>query len=836
MVDYVEKATLQLVDQTSGKVNKINASLRSLRKEAAATQKVLASLGKGASPANLNKTAAALNNIARAAKKIPKRITTTIDVKGANARDVKKMADALAAFKKSNKGLTGLLGSQGKSHTFSGLDTLVSKLVKVARAANLAQMQLAKVKNNIPSNAGQGGGRGGRGGGRPPGQNLNPPTPRNIGLSIQPLKSFLRSWLVDMGHTIVSSIKQGFAEGIKGFDIASNKFQQQRFNPIQQAQLEQRAREQSARNPLLRYDQRLDLYAEVASNFRNPLDATRLEPGIDRAVKVSVQQGQSAAEAVEGVATFIRGLGQAGYLQDAKGDFNPEVLKYIDAFTSAKVSEGAQINWNDAFQLLKQAKTSGQSLTPEGFFMQLLAAADVGAPTQGTQLNMATKTFAGETTKKAIQAQEAAGLREEGKLVKSGAVGKKTTFTYEAGKLKDEELFRENPSDWIRKYILGPGGFLEKQGLSNSGDTAKVISALDPLSGNRNSDDFLAKAVLQFQEALIKNEKYFQNPITDKELNNIDATSSWVQWQETTNQLITLFGLVGDKLEGVFIPVINKVGQAADWLTGIVDGRTKGQMQDYALLAGAGAGAIGVGVGATKGLQALWGFGLPAAAGSLQTAATMLQQAATALGASPAGNGAGGPSGGKGSMLRTVLGFAGLAGAINIAASIPDNKNDLQKMLDEAGKRSKRWSSWLSDNGFEPRRWLGMQAGGTEKYGPPKPPTGLSAQIDQQLSDQAMRDRKDADLSVSNLQSSFQDGTAQLQSAFETGTGTLVGGAVQFGSEAGAGILGVATQFGSAAGAAMRAAIGQLNVNVNAPAAAPAAPNTGTNTNIQSGG
>jgi hypothetical protein len=826
LVDYVEKATLQLVDQTSGKVNKINAALRSLRKEATATQKALAGLGKGASPANLNKTAAALNNIAKASKKIPKRITTNIEVKGAKSSDIKKMADALGQFKKANKGLTGLLGSQGKTPNFAGLDTLVSKLVRVARAANLAQMALAKVKNNIPTNAGQGGGRGG-GRTRNPGQSLNPPTPRNIGLSIQPLKSFLRSWLVDMGHTIVNSIKQGFAEGIKGFDVASNKFQQQRFTPEQQAELAARARTNSQANPLIRYDQRMDLYAEVASNFKDPLDATRLDPSLDRAVKVSVQQGQSAAEAITGVATFIRGLGQAGYLQDSKGNFDPNVIKYIDAFTSAKVSEGAQINFNDAFQLLKNSKTSGQSLTPEGFFMQLLAAADVGASTQGVQLNMATKTFAGETTKKAIQAQEDAGLREKGRLVKSGAVGKKTTYSYEAGALKDEELFRENPADWIRKYILGKGGFLDQKGVNGS-NAAAVISALDPLSGNRNSDDFLAKAVLQFQEALIKNEKYFQNPITDKELNNIDLTSSWVQLQETTNQLVGLFGLLGDKLEGLFIPVIDKIGAAADYLTGIIDGRSKGQMQDYALLGAATAGAGVVGYGATKGLQALWGFGLPAAASSLQLAATMLQGAATKLGfGSAAGTVAAGggaaaaatTAGGAAAVgWSTVLRYAGLGFLASQTLGLGSVRHDpaVAKMFEEQQKYYREQNAAKEANRRDPN--------------------SLSGRIDAQIADQAMRDRKDADQSVINLQSSFQDGATQLQSAFETGTGTLVGGAVQFGSEAGASILGVASQFGSAAGAAMRAAIGQLNLNVNGPAAAPAAPNTGTNTNIQSGG
>jgi hypothetical protein len=841
LADYTEKATLLLIDKTSGNVAKINNSLRSLRKEALATQKALNTMGSARAAKNLSAQAKAMREFANAARRVPKTSSLGVKFKGASPKDINAMSKALGNYKTASKGLKGLIGAGGSTGSnFKGLDLLVTKLIRVARAAGLASNQLAKMKGNIPT----GGGNipGSRPPRTPPGMNPSPNGPRNIGLQLQPLKSLLRSFVVDLGHTIVSSIKDSFVEGLKGFDVASNKELQQRLTPDVRQQFENQAFAASRANPLLRPDQREDLYAEVSTNFKNPTDALKFDKSLDRIIQVSVQQGNTTQQAVEGIAQLFRGLGQAGYLVDNKGNFDPRANAYIDSLTAAKVSEGAQINFNDAFQLLKNAKTSGQSISPREFFFQLLAAADVGASTAGVQLNMATKTFTGETTKKAIAAQEAAGLRGPSTLVPTGKSGKSgaTTYTLEGGDLKDAELFRENSTEWIRKYILGPDGFLAKQGIDlANANPATVINALDPLSGNRNSDDFLAKAVLQFQEAMIKATKYFDNPLTDKEIGDISKQSSFVQMMETQQQFTTMLGIAGDRLENTFIPVIDKIGNGFQWVSDLVQGRSKNQMQDYALVGGMAAGGVAAGLGTVGLLKWLSGAtGLNTAAVALSASAAQLSAAAAALsgnalpGAGP-NNGPGG--GGVGNLMKIAA--IGVQSYL-LGSGIASDKKGVETQINNAKAWSQGVSAWLQKNIGTPRSWLGMSTDNSPAASAAVPLT-MAQQVSQGYKTgnytDALTAINNSNQSVEQLGTTVTAGSQEILSAFDTGSTKLGAAADAFGGTAANALMAIASAFGTQAGAAMRAAVGQLGVNVNQTPAA-AVPNTGTNTNIQSGG
>jgi hypothetical protein len=827
-----------IVDGSSAKINKINQALSNLARTAAKTQSALNKLGGGNAATKINATAKAVNALARAMGRLPKSASIGVKLRGNSANDLLKMARAMAQYKAASRNINTLIGAGGKTSSYANLDMLVQKLARVARAASLAANQLSRMKANIP------GGSGRFNIPNPNARGFNGPPPRqNIGLEIQPLKSMLRSFVVDLGHTILTNVRQAFAEGIKGFDVAANKFNQQRIGGDVADQLRAQAFLGAERAPIWRPDERMDFYAEVASNFRDPRDAAKFDESIEKAIYTAVQQGGDRTEATTGIAQLLKGLGNAGYLQDAQGNLNKDITKYIDAYVAAKTSEGAQLNFNDAAQVLKYARTSAQSLTPREFFLQLIAAADIGASTQGVQLNQTMKNYAGETTKKALQAQEEGGLRSEGKMVKSGQVGNKTTYTYEAGKIKDEELLRENPSEWIAKNILGPGGYLEKKGLDvNKDSSAKILSALDPLAGNRNVDDFLAKAVLQFQERAIKASKFFDNPQTNEEMQRTNLASSWVQLQETTQQLIGLFGNLGDKLEKTFIPVIDTVGNWADRLNRVIEGKSPAEMQDYAALGGAGAVGVGGGLAGVFILKQLaTGFGLPAAAAALTTSAAQLSAAAVKLGGGSVIDDATNAKS-KAGWLTLLGGFITVAatGAIQ-SGSTADNKYlnssppDRQKARNEANGfyEAQNRAPEMQQQSADLAQWIIKLAKAKEQY--------------QYVQDQKLNPSSDmyqnaeiayqqASENVTRLQGSLTEGSNAILAAFDGGTTKLAGATDNFATTAASTLMGIANSFGSAAGAAMRQAIGTIGVNVNGPTGGPAPANTGTNTNLQTGG
>lgn len=822
MVNFVEKATLILDDKSTKNIDKINAGLRRMRKEASATQKALSKFKipniDGRQAKKVLALSEALRKLNRQAAAM-KRINANVKIGGASASDISKLTRALNAYQKMS---SSLLGS--KQLNFANLDTLVQKLVRVARAANMASNAMGKLKANIPGNFNV--------------NNYVPRNPRgqNVNLNIQPLRSLLRSFIVDLGHTIVNSVRQGFIEGTKGFDVATNKALQQRLSPDVRKSFENQAFAASQNFAGIRADQRMDLYAELATNFRNPLDALKFDKTIDKAVQVAMQQGETAEQAIQGLAQMFRGLGGAGYLVNQEGNMDPRVLKYIDAYTAAKVSEGAQINFRDFFQAMKYAKTTAQTSSPEAVFLQLLMAADVGASTSGVQANMLSKTLAaGETTKKALAAQVEAGFREGFKEVETGKIGNKVVKSLVGGELRDEEMFRTDPIEWIQKYISGPGGYLEKQGLSLNSDPAKIIKALDPLSGNRNSDDALSKAILQMTESLQKLEKFYNNPLSQGELSAINQQSTFVTFEETSNRFITLLGVAGDKLEQVFIPVLDMAGKAADRMTNILRGVEKATVADYTALGVAGVGAVGAGKLATSVL----GFGLKGSAIALNGSAAALTRAAVALGGAGAVRGgvsaagaaaaAGGAASGPG-LLR-MLGIPALAAlTLGRGSKMTEESNpELFKMMRERlsgpiEQRTMALQMELESKQTQISKLQSQIADATK--------TGIKGSSPFMLDKTA--ELAALQTSTETIRAQLQAGNEELRSIFEAGTTQINQASSSFGATASEQILGIAASFGSAAGEAMKSVFGTPSVNLNQTTAP--IPNTGTNTNLATGG
>lgn len=824
MVNFVEKATLILDDKSSKNIDKINAALRRMRKEATATQKALAGFRIPNIDGRQAKKVLALSNALRQLNRqaaAMKRINANIKIGGASASDVGKLTRALAAYQKMSSSLLG-----NKPLNFANLDTLINKLVRVARAANMAQIAMGKLKNNIPNNNI-----------RLPNQPNRPGQSGNINLNLQPLRSLFNSFVISLGHAMTNAIRDGIGTGTKDLDVAGNKLRQQRLSPELQKTFEDRAFAESQKpgGAGLRAGQRLDLYAELLPNFKEPTDALKFDETINKAIAVSIQQGETIEKATDGLAQMFRGLGGAGYLVNNDGSMDPRVLKYIDAYTAAKVSEGAQINFRDFFQTLKYGKTTSQALSPQAVFLQMVMAADVGASTAGVQANMLSKSLsAGETTKKALTAQFEAGFREAFKEVETGSVGGKKVKQLVGGALKDEEMFLSNPLDWIQKYVTGPGGYLEKQGLDvNTASPAQLVKALNPLSANRNADDAISKAVAQMTESLIKLDKFYTNQLSTDEIIGISDQSSFVTLQETTNKIITTLGVFGDKLENVVNPVLTWAGSMADRLTNILRGADKATVADYTVLGVAGAGAVGTGLAATK----LLGFGLPASARALTASAGLLSTAARQLmgaaavqggkaGAAATGAAAGGAARGVGLLAMLGIGSvsalaAGTLGRGSMQTLDPSMRDKFARPI-EARVMALQMELESKTNRIQQLTAEIAQGKGI----------GLRSSSDYMLD-------KTAELgaltqSTESLKAQLSAGNEELRSIFEMGATRITEAGNAFGGTAAQDLLGIASSFGTQAGQAMKAIFGTPNVTVNQSTAP--IPNTGANTNLATGG
>lgn len=785
MVNFVEKATLVLDDKTGSKVDSINRKLAKMRRNADALAKSMAKISMPTRLGNADKKIAdmadSMSKFARAAKKVPKQVEINIKLTGMSVSSLRNMTRALEAYKK----------------------------VAGSKTTNLNVRGGGGPGSRTPSNASNG----------------------SILLNVKPFEIMWRTAMYQLSSTIFNAIRDGFATGVKGFDIASNKFQQQRIDDATRSLFVEQSFEQNRRNGGLRPDQRQDFYAEVQSNFRNPREVLRLDDSVNRAIAVQIQQGQTIDEAFQGVATFFRGLGQAGLLTNQEGGLNTEVIKFIDAYTSAKLAEGAQVDWNAAFQALKYSKTSGQTLTPEAFFFLMSQAADVGASTAGTQLNMATKTFAGETTKKAIAAQEAGGLRGPGKFVPMGKTQKgEISYTLEGGDLVDEEMFRENTFRWIEKHIIGPGGFLEKQGIDpKTASPSKVISALDPLSGNRNSDDFLAKAVLQYQEALLKREKFFDRPITNEEVKAINDTSSWVKLQDATNRLTTLFGVLGTKLEGPIIGALNIVDKFAQSAIDTLLGTSADKVVDGAIFAGGAGGLTAGAVGLAKFFLAT---PLNTAATNANTAALLANTAALGGGAAGGALNGGKAAAGAGFFARFMkLGLVGSAAYLSMSPPLPESDQErIQKQLAMLEARDK--SPEIQETSRKLSEAINKLAVLQTEIDYAKS-QGYSSKSDYMLGKTA--DAAAVQSNIDSLQLSLATSALEIQQAFDGGATKITDATGQF-DESITSLLNTAGTWGSNAAAAFMGAVGSLNLNVNSSGGAAAAPNVGTNTNLATGG
>jgi hypothetical protein len=251
-------------------------------------------------------------------------------------------------------------------------------------------------------------------------------------------------------------------------------------------QIEQEAVELTRQFRSLNRAHVLDTFKELVTQFSNPEAAFQLLPELLAVQEWQVLQGNTVEQAREGMAKLVRAMGLSGRLVNEQGtlklvDKNDpsmgfEASEFLANYIRARMIGGVDVTPDQVFQVMKYLKTSGQTMSQEALLTAFIGMPDIRGSTFGNSLDQMRLQLTGRATKEAQAAQAAAGLITGGmqqstpggpnKFVRTGTV--------------DAELLGANPFEWFNRHILGPQGYLRKQGIDPLNATAAEIApALD---------------------------------------------------------------------------------------------------------------------------------------------------------------------------------------------------------------------------------------------------------------------------------------------------------------------------------------------------------------------
>jgi hypothetical protein len=169
--------------------------------------------------------------------------------------------------------------------------------------------------------------------------------------------------------------------------------------------------------------------------------------------------GGNEAESANNVTTLRKAAEVSGKLTDISGHATPDAYKeFSNTIMRVMVAEGRAFDANQALQTARMLKSSGVAFTPEGFMESYFLGADAGGGRAGNAINQMVKGLTGRATKEAMKLQSEIGLIDaDVEMGKNGTV-KRVHYN----NTPDEELLRTNSLAYIEKDILGPDGALAK--------------------------------------------------------------------------------------------------------------------------------------------------------------------------------------------------------------------------------------------------------------------------------------------------------------------------------------------------------------------------------------
>lgn len=367
----------------------------------------------------------------------------------------------------------------------------------------------------------------------------------------------------------------------------------------------------------------LDTMGEILTQFGTDAQGMQMVPHLLKLQRASMIGGETREQARKGMLEIVRGVGLTGRLTDNEGNFDEaKTSAILNAYTRAKMIGGADVNSSQFFQAIKYAKTSAQALNDDALLEMFIAMPDLRGSTYGNQLNMLIRQVTGSATKEAKAAQFKAGLLSSGGIVAAHEDGPNK---FKGGPTVDQELLRENPNEWVKKYVM-EGYLRDKLGYKLTGENAitpaQIAKELRPLFSNASAENIVNMIINQRQEWQNQIKRATELRIDDASfMSGLSKQSLHMQLEIFKAQSENLFGTIAENFKGVLLPPMHAFSYAMQKISAWIDPKSGNDGMRNAIMAGGTLAAMGVLRGAIGGnplARALIGGGMGLGVGGIE--------------------------------------------------------------------------------------------------------------------------------------------------------------------------------------------------------------------------
>lgn len=797
MAKFVESAILKVIDQSSRNLNKITKSLKTLREE-----------GKRLKNINVN-------------------INTTKVAKATG--DINRLGKAMKTI------TTPKIGMSNINATLSGLRKIQNQVSKLNSTAV-----------NIRVRGGQGGGIGGGGGGRGGrgGRGYGPGGGGTYRINASALDIWAAGFITRLGSTIESAIVAGFREGTKNVSQSELRNQALGYTPDQIEQVNRDSRRLSRENPNFTASDFRTLYAEIGPTLGN--DPMRVKPLMDLAAQFGnsrLTQTGDPEEGLKGIRSVFKALDNINQLQGADGNISGDAKDYLRVMIEESILSGADINPEKINTAAVYARTTGKTLTPEGFRTMIAMLESMGR-VAGSSLNRFVENLSGNTTTKALANQAEWGLIEMKQTQTGTSDGKKKTanaWEQTAG----GTLLREDPNAWVVQEMIPR---LLKKGIDINNASA-VANEIAPLFGSVVAKD-VALNLVTWQGEYQKRLEAARNIPSNDSLGGMVDNNGYLAALAIQRQAVEVMGEIGTTITEKLLTPLQYLRDSLIGIADFLGGRDENGERNAGATAAVGGGgviaamtALWAGSKATGLLKAPFVFST-----GLDTATTALGRFTVAVNGASAGGAVDGLPGGDGkapkgkksflanTVALTALGYVSFESGKEIAQQVSGEKPtfyedgkawlpDFVDLIKNGGNTLEKLYNFLSSEGQK------NVPGASDAFGA-LPGTGNISQEPPAWKSFLFGDAANPDFDgkdVFGIEIGAERGSNKMLDTFTQGASLISSGGSELGSNAGAAIMGIAGPFGAAIAAALQANFNPGTLQVQVSASAPA--NTGANTN-----
>ena len=770
MAKFVESAILKVIDQSSRNLSKIERALKSFRAEANRLKRV---------DVNIN----------------------TGKVKNAT-RDINALGRAIRTIS------TPKINASGINSTTAALRRL--------------QVQAAKLNgtrvNIRTGTTGGAGGMGGGGGGRRYGGGMYGGG-GTFRINAGALDIWAAGFIHRLGATIESAITSGFKEGTKNVSQSYLRNQALGYNPDQIGMIDRESARISRENPNFTRSDVRTWFAEIGPTLGK--DPSRSIPLIEMAATFAnsrLTQTGNTEEAQKGIRALFKTLDNINRLQDSNGNISSEAKDYMRVLIEESIISGADIDPEKINTAVTYARTTGKTLSPEGF-RTLIGMLESMGRVSGSSLNRFVENLSGNTTAKALNAQAEWGLITMGQR-EVGKTGKKSRTENFRESTVAGELLRTDPNAWVVQELIPR---LKQRGIDLN-NAAQVADAVTPLFGSVVAKDVAANLAMWQAEYQTRLEAARNIP-TNEAITNLVNNNGLLTFQSIGKQTTELLGEIGTTL-------LNKVNGPLQGFRDTIMGISNflgGEERNGTNTAIVGGAAAGVGLAGLWAGSKIKNFLMSplVLAGSLDTASAAALRFAATLDGTSGLPGGGGPNrrGGRRGPGKTAVAAVVTAAVAAEAVILEEGKNRIEAQPRHAAdiERFEKWRSGVSE-------WLKNLGSSIPSMNMPAQPEGMTTTpfdwkrffIGDLADGGTLKD-------VLGIQTGVEMGSERLRTTFEEGSAMIGSKGPELAAGVQDALMAVAGPFGAAIAASMQSNFTPPPLNVNVNAAAPV--DTGANPN-----